>query len=139
MGFLANASGVAAVYDSIFPLNYPVLVEPGSLTATTTWSSIRPYYLKGNVTVNGGATLTIEPGVVVKFAQGMYLGVNGTLNVQGTAGSKIYFTDYRDDTVGGDTNGDGSATSPAARWWQGIVTNNNGSASLNYCEIRYGG
>jgi len=62
MGFLANASGAAAAYDSIFG-DYPVLVEAGSLSAgTTTWSSTRTYRLKGVVTVGNGATLTIAQG-----------------------------------------------------------------------------
>ncbi|MBS1853879.1 MAG: SBBP repeat-containing protein, partial [Acidobacteria bacterium] len=100
------------------------------IAASTTWDlSQSPYVIpSGGLTVGAGATLTIVPGVVVKFryAPGgccytsAYLRVQGTLVANGTAAQPIYFTSERDDTVGGDSNGDGSATVPAAGDWSGI-------------------
>ena len=49
-------------------------------------------------------TLTIEPGVVVKFNNGAGLTVNGTLKAEGTADKKIIFTSIWDDTYGGNTD-----------------------------------
>lgn len=62
----------------------------GILTANTTWTKAQsPYTLTGNVGVQSGVTLTIEPGVVVK---GNYsLQVKGTLIAKGTAGDSVYF------------------------------------------------
>ena len=87
-----------------------------------------------------GITLTIQPGVVVKFAAGTVMYINGTLNAVATQVSPIYFTDYRDDAVDGDdTNGDGNASSPAAGGWIGILVQDGGAANLDYCRIHYGG
>jgi parallel beta-helix repeat protein len=112
----------------------------GTLSSDTLWTAAAgPYYVSGNVTINGGVTLTVEQGTVVKFAQGQGLFVNGTLNAVGEVGSEIVFTDFRDDTVGDDSNGDGGATLPAPGWWRGIVVNNLGTATLTRCVVRYAG
>ena len=115
-------------------------VVSGTISSNTTWTSAAsPYYVSSSVTVSSGVTLTIDPGTVIKFAQGQGLYVNGTLTASGSSGQRIYFTDYRDDTVGGDSNGDSSATSPAPGWWRGIEVNAGGNATISYCSIRYGG
>ncbi len=120
----------------------------GALTSNTTWSSSVVHVLTGDVTVCSGVTLTIEPGAVVKCQQYCDLFVFGNLRAVGTSSSRITFTSYRDDTVGGDTNGDGAGTSPSAGSWGGIwfgdssVDYNAGTNSgcfLRYCNIRWGG
>ncbi len=138
MGFSASASGVASNYDSV--ITDPVYVETGYISSNTTWSSTRVYYINDNVTVNSGITLTIAPGRIIKFAQSKYLSINnGTLNAVGDPANKIYFTADSDDTVGGDSNGDGRATTPAPNWWGPIWIDTNSSATLDYCEISYAG
>ena len=47
-----------------------------------------PYNLIGNVFVNNGVTLTIEPGATINF-NGYYLMINGTLTARGTDTDKI--------------------------------------------------
>src|SRR5690606_18849116 len=86
----------------------------GAITSNTTWSPAGGTYLATcSVTVNTGVTLTIQPGTVVKFqSTGIGMTVNGTLAVNGTAGKPVTFTSYKDDTAGGDTNNNGSATNP---------------------------
>jgi RHS repeat-associated protein len=111
-------------------------------TSNTTWTVANsPYVLDGNVTVASGVTLTINPGVIVKFNGTLReLRVNGTLSAVGTSGSRIVFTSCQDDSAGGDTNGDGTATAGAAGQWTDInVTSGNGNSQLKFADVRYGG
>ena len=89
----------------------------GTISNDTTWTAANsPYVLTGNVTVNTGYTLTIEPGVVVKPKQtNTGLIINGTLNATG-----VTFTSYKDDFHGGDTNLDGSISWPLPGDWYQI-------------------
>ncbi|MFM7582432.1 MAG: hypothetical protein ACKO9F_06895, partial [Caldilinea sp.] len=65
------------------------------ITSNTTWTrSNSPYLIDGNVLVNVGARLTIEPGVTVKFAGPYLLLVEGTLVARGTAEQPITFTSW---------------------------------------------
>jgi len=115
----------------------------GNIAANTTWSLAEsPYLVVGDVTVNAGVQLTIEPGVIIKFESGADLFINGILDAEGTADQHIVFTSHKDDSVGGDTNRDGAASWPAAGDWGRIVFNDSiidGMTNLRYAEVRYGG
>jgi RHS repeat-associated protein len=110
-------------------------------TTNQEWTtSGSPYVVDGTVTVNTGVTLTIDPGVIVKFnGAAVGLTIDGTLNAIGTSGSRITFTSYQDDTAGGDTNGDGTATTGAKGQWRSIYGLNGGHLNISYADIRYGG
>jgi RHS repeat-associated protein len=121
----------------------------GDITANTAWAlADSPIVVSGTVNVVAPAVLTVEPGVDVKFEAGATLVVKegATLNAVGTAANRIVFTSMKDDTAGGDTNGDGSATTPAAGDWGdlsypgwksgSIVTPSLGS--LQFADVRYG-
>jgi hypothetical protein len=114
----------------------------GAYYIDTTWSLAgSPYILDGNVAVRSGVTLTIEPGVIVKFnGQFRELFVDGTLSAVGTGSSPIVFTSIQDDTVGGDSNGDGGATTPGPGQWYAISFGSSSIGSiLQYADIRNGG
>jgi hypothetical protein len=100
-----------------------------------------PYVVNADVTVPAGQTLTIQPGVVVKFTYGAQnLIVNGTLNADGTPGSRIIFTSDRDDTAGGDSNGDGPNTTPEVGFWGCLrFTATSTDNLLDNVEVRYAG
>lgn len=111
----------------------------GTISTNTTWTLAgSPYVLDGNITVSSGVTLTIEPGVVVKFnGTSRQLTVNGTLSAVGTPGSRITFTSIQDDSVGGDSGGDGP-TSGAPGQWYTIQVKASGS-QLKFADVRHGG
>jgi hypothetical protein len=98
----------------------------GTIATNTTWTSANsPYVVDSDVDVNSSVTLTIQPGVIVKFTPyvTLYVDDGGTIHAIGTPGNKIYLTSLADDTIGGDTNGDGNKTIPnptGAYLWYGV-------------------
>jgi parallel beta-helix repeat protein len=99
------------------------------------------YVLLGDVIVPAGRTLTINKGVVLKGIYYWYrLDIQGKLVANGTADSMITITSIKDDNHGGDTNKDGTVTSPARYDWGGILfeTSSDSTSMLNYCRIKYG-
>lgn len=136
MGFDAASSGVAHTYDNT--LSAPVVITGGTITspAGITWSSARTYYVIGNITVNSGASLSLQPGCVVKSA-GSTVYVSGTFSAGSGAGGKTYFTSYRDGTIGAAIRGATGAADP--RDWGSFFVNAGAAATIANCEFRYGG
>jgi RHS repeat-associated protein len=139
----------AVIIGSLPPLLPSPYIAPmystvsGAITKDTTWMvASSPYLVTGDVTVNLGVRLTIQPGVVVKFGDGRSLTINGILNAVGTAANPIIFTSSRDDSAGGDTNNDGTATQPAPGNWGSLAFGNSSNDTqtfLSYAIVRYGG
>lgn len=111
------------------------------ITVTTTWTS-GTVYVVDTYGIYVSATLVIQPGAIVKFDgtdSGITLESGGTIVAEGTASAPIIFTSIKDDAHGGDSNGDGTATSAARRDWSMILTNGENGSSFVYCEFYYGG
>lgn len=68
-----------------------------------------------------GATLTLEDDVVLKFVGNSQLNLlDGENAISHHDGSGVFFTSFKDDSLKGDSNGDGDASSPTANDWAGI-------------------
>ncbi|MCP4469256.1 MAG: right-handed parallel beta-helix repeat-containing protein, partial [Gammaproteobacteria bacterium] len=98
--------------------------------------------MTANLTINAGAVLTIKPGVIVKFASGVGMTINGDLVAVGEAGNEIIFTSYKDDSEGGDTNGlpDNEVGAPGDWYRLWFRTGVDPAVSrLTHVDVRYGG
>lgn len=101
-----------------------------------------PYYFPNSMTVNAGGRMVIAGTNVLKFAMYKALDVNGSLSAEAGAGENIFFTSIRDDNWGGDTNNDGTTTTPAVSNWYGIRFNdlsNDITCVMRRCKLRYAG
>ncbi|HKO38376.1 MAG TPA: right-handed parallel beta-helix repeat-containing protein [Solirubrobacterales bacterium] len=110
----------------------------GTVDQSTTWQD-RGYPFVSTwsaITVEAGDTLTLDPGTTIK-GDGRGMNVNGSLVADGTATEPITFTSLTDDSVDGDTNGDGSATVPVPGGWTGLVFPSVNNVELSYLAFHY--
>jgi|GEM_PF-4226865 len=139
----AQAQPATAVPNAVDCNVPPVVCKGGALTSNETWQAGKIYVITSDLTVGPGTTLTIEAGAIVKFTDiccdKRNLFVEGTLNINGTAAQKVYFSSIYDDAIGGDTNNDGGNSQPRAGNWDNIVFKNGSHGISNYVEIRYPG
>lgn len=86
-----------------------------------------PYIINWNTLVEKGVTLTIEPGVEVRFEDFYYLQIEGKLIAEGTEEDMIVFTSNKTSPVPGD--------------WDAIkiMRNCDIGSSFTYCRIEYSG
>ncbi len=112
----------------------------GVLEKSEVWLGTFLHQISGDVVVPSGGTLTIEPGAVLKFGQGLGMTVQagGQLIARGTVSQPITFTSGRDDTIGGDSNQDGDQTRPEAGDWRGILLDS-AHGDIRHCQFRFGG
>ena len=110
--------------------------------ATDNLSEYIPYYFCNSFTINETAGITIESNNIIKFFNGRGLNVKGKLIANANGNEFIYFTSYKDDNWGGDTNNDGTTSIPATEDWVGIIFQNESideECLLNKCKIRFAG
>ncbi|MDV6034682.1 MAG: hypothetical protein F9B45_32240, partial [Phycisphaera sp. RhM] len=122
-----------------------IVLQSGTLKTDRTWDygSLPLHLSTGNYVVgdsNGTpATLTIAAGTVVKMPNAYYMfSDSGAIQALGTAAEPIVFTAHTDDSIGGDSNGDGNLTAPYPGYWESIYLDGPRNNFENV-EIRYAG
>ena len=108
--------------NAVYPT--PNVNVTANITTDTRWTAGNTYYLRNQIYVKNNATLTIEPGVVVRgdaaaAGAGLFITKGAKLIAEGTATSPIVFTS--DKAVGSRTKGD----------WGGIVILGKGALNIN--------
>ncbi len=136
-----SISGTGTIsLDDACELRFYSFGASGTITAPNVWMGSCVYVVTSDVTVTSGGALTILPGAIVKFESGRSLTIaaGGTLIAVGSRARPIVFTSIRDDTVGGDSNGDGGASQPAPGDWVAL-RNEGGTVTIRHARLRYGG
>ncbi len=113
----------------------------GTVSGNAVWTPNNLYVINQcNVTIPAGTSLTIQAGTIVKVA-GSHdkVIVNGALYLAGTEMAPVVVTSLRDDTWGGDTNGDGATTQPSPGDWGWILFNPGSRGTIESAILRFGG
>ncbi|MEA3207066.1 MAG: hypothetical protein QOE70_123 [Chthoniobacter sp.] len=115
------------------------LIEAGTLPTNTVWNNPDiVYVLSTSLLIPQAATLAISPGQIIKAEGGTGLTFLGAFDVNGTAEQPVILTSLKDDSAGGDTNNDGSATAAVRGGWAALLFNQGSTATIEHAEIRYG-
>jgi flagellar hook assembly protein FlgD len=117
----------------------PIGLQGGTIAADTVWRNLGAPYVAATITVAkdaaSAATLTIEPGVEVRFGQHIPLSIGapngnkGKLVAQGTAEAPIVFTSSQD------------ASARTRGFWNGIVFHPGADPGsvLDHVRVEYAG
>jgi hypothetical protein len=109
------------------------------ISCDTTWTKEgSPYIITANLLIPNGITLTIEPGVTVKFESGKAMQIDGELVARGTEAEPIVFTSNQPSPSPGDwrsilfTDSSVDATcDEMGNYLSGCI--------MQYCAVEYGG
>lgn len=118
-----------------------IIVET-NISSSTTWETGKTYILAGRIAVTSGATLTIEPGVVVKGEMGegpdasaLIIARGAKIEAVGTAERPIIFTSVGDEITpeqveGGDFSSP-NLSSTISGLWGGLIVLGNAKISAS--------
>ncbi|MEF3077983.1 hypothetical protein [Winogradskyella poriferorum] len=109
----------------------PVIAVTGEIADGTVWTNDNIYQLNQKVVVPSGATLTINPGTIIKGSSGtgslasaLIIARGGTLNANGSANEPIIFTSTADNITCGETAGTNLDENDRGLWGGLIVLGN---------------
>src|SRR3989339_624542 len=126
------------VLGGFFVFSHSILAR--EISGEVVWSvEDSPIIVNEYIWIQSGGRLIIEPGVVVKFGLEQSIANYGVIEAIGTVGEPIVFTSIRDDEYGGDSNGDGDATTPWSGDWRNIILQTDSESVFDHVIIKYGG
>ncbi|MDV3426407.1 MAG: right-handed parallel beta-helix repeat-containing protein, partial [Bacillota bacterium] len=106
-------------------------------------------YITSNITIFKNVNFNIGPGTMFKINTGKLFGEKssiicyGNLKANGSSEAQVIFTSLKDDSYGGDTNGDGNLTAAAPGDWGSISLlcdkNEEVSNDFENVAVSYGG
>jgi parallel beta-helix repeat protein len=130
-----NTFNLSSTHTWYFDVTNIVDVDE-DITQPTTWLDGMVYEIRQDIEVK--STLTVQPGAIVKFADGCGLRIDSTGQIiaQGTAEKAIVFTSLNDDSHDGESNQNSGPAAAGA--WGGVILNSNGNV-FEHCEFYYGG
>jgi len=125
--------------SALVPVSATATDVGGHIASDSVWNLAgSPYIVTDTVVVDSGVTLTVEPGVSVKFNAGFSLEVYGTLVARGTQADSITFS--------------ANTLYPTPGYWgsihffssaQDVALDGSGNyvsgCALEYCSVVYGG
>jgi len=129
--FIAIIIALAVAWPVVASASEPLYYDKGVVDKDTTWSGT--VIIRGQTVVKKGATLTILPGTVVKFAwideDGDNIGdgelnVEGHLIARGTKDNMITFTSAQE--------------KPKMKDWTFLMISVNRDSTVEYCIFEYG-
>lgn len=122
------------VMNGIFTNSYAV-------TGDVIWSETEVPFVVANdfhLTIEDTGSLTLADNVVLKITGGTNIDLDYRDNaITNYDGPGVYFTSFLDDSLKGDTNGDGSSTSPTDGNWEGIITTHTPITYAAWSNILY--
>lgn len=99
------------------------VTKSGAITTNETWTADKIYELAGKVVVDGGATLTIEAGTIIKGREGagslasaLIIARGSKINAAGTAAKPIIFTSVLDNIKVGELSGTNLDETDNGKW-----------------------
>jgi RHS repeat-associated protein len=135
-----NADGqIVGDYSRPTFVNNSLVWHGGTLSGNQTWGTNSVNAVDQNVIIPSGVTLTLEPGAIVKFAEGtgIIIEPGGVLDASGaTTNEPIILTSIKDDSAGGDSNEDGDNSVPQAGDWTGVLSSGT-FLTTPFVEVRY--
>ena len=143
LSFFIRLTSVLAIVIAFLLINTRIVHADtqvgGPIISNTTWTLVNsPYIVIASIDVWEGVTLTIEPGVTVKFNQGYSIQVNGELIVQGTSTQPITFTSNKPPPAPDDW-GNISFTASAITTTMDTEGDYLSGSILQYCVVEYAG
>ena len=139
--FTGNAASGNASGD-VLRLGTSTVSDSVSIDPSSAFNGSNTFLWAGNWTVGGSATLSLQPGVILKADPSVKpaMTIHGTALFGAAGGAPVSITSLHDDSIGGDIGGDGASTAPAPGDWKWIYLGFNADASvLENLQLHYGG